>query len=114
VLKSGKVADVDVDVDQLDQAGQRRDLHTGRRRIPARFSRLVGRTAYPLTALAELSGHKPFHARMLVGDAVHQVHTHQLSIANGSFHAGCLITADACADDRLLLGYPSAARTAAS
>jgi hypothetical protein len=51
---------------------------------------------------------------MLVGDAVHQVHTHQLSIANGSFHAGCPITADACADDRLLLGYPSAAPTATS
>jgi diacylglycerol kinase family enzyme len=43
---------------------------------------------------------------MLVGDTVHQVHTHQVNIANGSFHAGCPITADASANDRLLLCYP--------
>ena len=32
--------------------------------------------------------------------------THQLNIANGSFHAGRPITGDASADDRLLLVYP--------
>jgi hypothetical protein len=33
------------------------------------------------------------------------VRTHQLNIANGAFHAGTPITADASADDRLLLAY---------
>jgi diacylglycerol kinase (ATP) len=32
--------------------------------------------------------------------------THQLNIANGSFHAGRPITGDTSADDRLLLAYP--------
>jgi diacylglycerol kinase family enzyme len=32
--------------------------------------------------------------------------THQLNIANGSFHGGRPITRDASADDRLLLVYP--------
>jgi diacylglycerol kinase family enzyme len=31
--------------------------------------------------------------------------THQVNIANGSFHGGRPITADASADDRLLLAY---------
>lgn len=31
--------------------------------------------------------------------------THQLNIANGGFHAGCPITGDTGADDRLLLVY---------
>ena len=31
--------------------------------------------------------------------------THQLNIANGSFHGGRPITGDASADDRLLLAY---------
>src|SRR5262249_4333728 len=35
----------------------------------------------------------------------HTLDTHQLNIANGSFHAGRPITGDAGADDRMLLVY---------
>ena len=37
--------------------------------------------------------------------------THQLNIANGSFHGGRPITADASADDRLLLAYSLGGRS---
>jgi hypothetical protein len=39
------------------------------------------------------------------GDRYCTLDTHQLNIANGSFHAGRPITGDASADDRLLLVY---------
>jgi diacylglycerol kinase family enzyme len=36
----------------------------------------------------------------------HEFRTHQLYVANGGFHSGRPITADAHADDRLLVAYP--------
>jgi YegS/Rv2252/BmrU family lipid kinase len=72
------------------------------------LKRLLGRAAYPLTALARLPRHRAFQAVITVGGAGGQeraVTTHQLNIANGSFHGGRPITADASADDRLLLAY---------
>jgi diacylglycerol kinase (ATP) len=81
------------------------------------LKRLLGRAAYPLTALARLPRHRPFRAVITVGGAggadgpggaggqEHAMTTHQLNIANGSFHGGRPITADASADDRLLLAY---------
>jgi YegS/Rv2252/BmrU family lipid kinase len=81
------------------------------------LKRLLGRAAYPLTALARLPRHRPFRAVITVGgaDGAGGAHgaggqerammTHQVNIANGSFHGGRPITADASADDRLLLAY---------
>jgi len=81
------------------------------------LKRLLGRAAYPLTALARLPRHRPFRAVITAGgaDGAGGAHgagrqerammTHQVNIANGSFHGGRPITADASADDRLLLAY---------
>lgn len=108
VLASGKVADVD-----LGQAG---DIFfanlvsvglSGHVAATVRhdLKRLLGRVAYPLTALARLPGHRPFQATIATADERRTLRTHQLNIANGSFHAGRPITGDASADDRLLLAY---------
>jgi YegS/Rv2252/BmrU family lipid kinase len=107
-LGSGKVADVD-----LGQAGP--DSFTNMvslgvsvqvaGRVPHRLKRHLGRTAYPLTALGALPGHRPFRARITAGDTTLKFETHQLNIANGAFHGGRRIARDADIDDRLLLAY---------
>jgi len=63
---------------------------------------VLGRAAYPLTALALLPGHRPFTARLRIGEEVHELVTHQLNIANGSHHAGRAIAPDTGLDDREL------------
>jgi YegS/Rv2252/BmrU family lipid kinase len=109
LLTDGKVADVD-----LGQAGDAifaNLVSTGlstqvAATVPHQLKRVAGRAAYPLTALARLPRHRPFHATIIAGDRRYTVDTHQLNIANGSFHAGRPITGDASADDRLLVVYP--------
>ena len=59
---------------------------------------MLGRAAYPLTAVARLPGHRPFQATITTGDRHCTVKTHQLNIANGIFHAGRPITGDVSAD----------------
>jgi diacylglycerol kinase (ATP) len=108
VLASGKVADVD-----LGQAGDTFFANlvsvglSGHVAATVRhdLKRLLGRVAYPLTAVARLPGHRPFQATIATADQRRTLRTHQLNIANGSFHAGRPITGDASADDRLLLAY---------
>jgi diacylglycerol kinase (ATP) len=108
VLTSGKVADVDL--------GQAEDTFfanlvsiglSGHVAATVRhdLKRLLGRIAYPLTALARLPGHHAFQATITTDGQHRTLRTHQLNIANGSFHAGRPIAADASADDRLLLAY---------
>ena len=115
VLVAGKVADVDlgraggVFFANLVSVGLSAYVAAN---VPHQLKRLAGRAAYPVTALAGLPRHRPFHARITVGDQNYTLDTHQLNIANGSFHAGRPITGDASADDRLLLVYPSAAAAA--
>jgi diacylglycerol kinase (ATP) len=75
-------------------------------RTPPLLKRLTGRLAYPLTALALLIRHRPLHAVVRSGGQEYTLITHQLYVANGGFHAGRPIAADADADDRLLLVYP--------
>jgi diacylglycerol kinase (ATP) len=109
VLAAGKVADVD-----LGQAGEvifANLVSTGlsaqvAATVPHQLKRVLGRAAYPLTALAGLPRHRPLRATITVGEQRHTLATHQLNIANGSFHGGRPITGDASADDRLLLVYP--------
>ncbi|MEH0820773.1 MULTISPECIES: diacylglycerol/lipid kinase family protein [unclassified Micromonospora] len=109
VLTQGKVIDVDLGI-----AGGRRftnQLGVGLStdimlRTPPRLKRVSGRLAYPLTALALLGGHRPLRATVRAGDTKYEFVTHQLYVANGGFHAGRPIAADADADDRLLVAYP--------
>jgi YegS/Rv2252/BmrU family lipid kinase len=108
VLAAGKVADVDLGkagdaiFANLVSIGISAQVAAT---VPHQLKRLIGRAAYPLTALAALPGHRPFHASITAGDRSWTLDTHQLNIANGSFHAGRPITGDASADDRLLLVY---------
>ncbi|GHJ53711.1 diacylglycerol kinase [Nonomuraea sp. TT08I-71] len=73
---------------------------------PPRLKRVVGRLAYPLTALGLLARHRPLRVRVRAEGREHAFDTHQVYVANGGFHAGRPITADANADDRLLVAYP--------
>ena len=107
-LTGGKVADVD-----LGHAAGRHFANLTSlgvsvlvaEHVPHGLKRLLGRAAYPLTALALLPRHQPFHARLRVDGELYELATHQLNIANGSFHAGRAIAADAGVDDRLLVVY---------
>jgi diacylglycerol kinase (ATP) len=108
VLAAGKVADVDLGragdtvFANLVSAGLSAQVAAS---VPHQLKRVAGRAAYPLTALAALPRHRAFRAVITAGDRTLEVETHQLNIANGSFHAGRPITSDAGADDRLLLAY---------
>ncbi|GAA0806961.1 diacylglycerol/lipid kinase family protein [Spirilliplanes yamanashiensis] len=73
---------------------------------PRALKRVAGRLAYPATALALLARHRPLRAVVHAAGRRHEFVTHQLYVANGGFHAGRPITADAHADDRLLVAYP--------
>lgn len=75
-------------------------------KAPPPLKRVTGRLAYPITALALLTRHRPLHAIVRAGGREHEFVTHQLYVANGGFHAGRPIAADAHADDRLLVAYP--------
>jgi YegS/Rv2252/BmrU family lipid kinase len=75
-------------------------------KAPARLKRVTGRLAYPITALALLPRHRPVHVTVRANGQTREFVTHQLYVANGGFHAGRPITADANADDRLLVAYP--------
>ncbi|SCL30620.1 lipid kinase, YegS/Rv2252/BmrU family [Micromonospora rhizosphaerae] len=109
VLTDGKVIDVD-----LGLVGDMRFTnHVGvglsadvMLRTPPRLKRVTGRLAYPVTALALLARHRPLRATVRAEAREHEFVTHQLYVANGGFHAGRPITADADADDRLLVAYP--------
>ena len=108
-LADGKVIDVDVGI----AGGMPFANHVGiglsaevMLRAPARLKRVTGRLAYPITALALLPRHRPVHVTVRANGQTRAFVTHQLYVANGGFHAGRPITADANADDRLLVAYP--------
>lgn len=109
VLSRGKVIDVDLglagDTPFANHVGVGLSADT-MLRTPPRLKRAVGRLAYPLTALALITRHRPLRATVRAGGVAHEFVTHQLLVANGGFHAGRRITADADADDRLLVAYP--------
>jgi diacylglycerol kinase (ATP) len=74
--------------------------------VPSRLKRRLGRLAYPITALGLLARHRPLRATVRADGQEIVFSTHQVYVANGGFHAGRPITADAHADDRLLVAYP--------
>ncbi|WFE26688.1 diacylglycerol kinase family protein [Solwaraspora sp. WMMD791] len=109
VITEGKVIDVD-----LGLAG---DLpfanHVGiglsadvMLRTPPRLKRMVGKLAYPATAAALMARHRPLRVSVRAEGRTREFTTHQLYVANGGHQAGRPITADANADDRLLVAYP--------
>jgi diacylglycerol kinase (ATP) len=107
-LADGKVADVD-----LARAGG--DVFANMASIglsvqvaqatPGALKRLLGRSAYTLTALRHLPTHRPFKATLTADGTQRVLWTHQLNVANGAYHAGRRITRDASVDDRLLVAY---------
>jgi diacylglycerol kinase (ATP) len=108
LVLTGKVADVDLgqvgDLTFANLVSVGMSGHVAAT-VPHRLKRIAGRVAYPITALRKLPWHDPFDARIDVHGTQYELRTHQLNIANGSSHAGRPITADASADDRLLLVY---------
>ena len=108
-LAGGKVIDVDLGL----AGGTAFTNHVGiglsadlMLAAPRLLKRVIGRTAYPVTALGLLARHRPLRVVVRAGGREHTFVTHQLYVANGGFHAGRPITADAHADDRLLVAYP--------
>ncbi|HEX9999032.1 MAG TPA: diacylglycerol kinase family protein [Actinoplanes sp.] len=73
---------------------------------PRPLKRVLGRFAYPLTALGLLARHRPMRFTVRAEGRQHVYTSHQLYVANGGHHAGRPITGDANADDRLLVAYP--------
>ncbi len=65
--------------------------------VTARRKQRYGRLAYLITALAVLAYHKPFYVRLTDKDGELEAHfeTHQIVVANGSYHAGSEIAVDA-------------------
>jgi diacylglycerol kinase family enzyme len=66
---------------------------------------MLGRAAYPLTAITILPRHRPFRAYITVDGKRHELLTHQLNIANGRFHGGWQIARDVSIDNRKLVAY---------
>ena len=121
VIRRGKVADVDAGLVRRD-AGAVPDAEAlagevfanmvslgmsvaVAERAPAGLKRIVGRTAYALTALHRMPVHQPFRATVRTAYDTLDFVTHQLNIANGAHHSGRPIARDAGPDDRRLAIY---------
>ncbi|GAA2863675.1 hypothetical protein GCM10010517_22770 [Streptosporangium fragile] len=108
VFRTGKVADVDLGV-----AGDREFANLASfgvsvevaGRVRHWVKRILGRAAYPLTALTILPSHRPFRAFLTVDGRRHELLTHQLNIANGRFHGGWQVAKDISIDNGLLVAY---------
>ncbi|GAA0558218.1 diacylglycerol/lipid kinase family protein [Actinomadura livida] len=118
----GKVADVDVGWFEStgdprgDGPGEEREhifanmvslglsVHVADR-VPHALKRVVGRSAYGMTAAALLPRHRAFTARITIDGETAELATHQLNIANGAHQSGQRIARDASPDDRLLAVY---------
>jgi YegS/Rv2252/BmrU family lipid kinase len=108
VFTSGKVADIDLgmagDIPFANLTSFGVSVEVAGKVRPW-LKRLLGRAAYPLTALTVLPSHRPFRAVITVDGRRHEVLTHQLNIANGRFHGGWQIARDISIDDRMLAAY---------
>ncbi|XRQ13660.1 diacylglycerol/lipid kinase family protein [Actinomadura welshii] len=74
-------------------------------RVPHGLKRVLGRSAYGLTAARLLARHEAFTARITIDGETVELATHQLNIANGAHQSGQRIARDASPDDRLLAVY---------
>ncbi|MFF3669243.1 diacylglycerol/lipid kinase family protein [Microtetraspora malaysiensis] len=108
VFTEGKVADID-----LGLCGDRPFANLASFGVSVEVAgtvrpwvkRVLGRAAYPLTAIRLLPRHQPFRAYITVDGRRHEVLTHQLNIANGRFHGGWQIARDISIDNRRLVAY---------
>ncbi|MEU5879132.1 YegS/Rv2252/BmrU family lipid kinase [Spirillospora sp. NPDC047279] len=75
------------------------------RNVPHGLKRVIGRSAYALTAARLLPRHEAFKATIRIGGETRELRTHQLNVANGAHHSGQRIARDASPDDRLLAVY---------
>jgi YegS/Rv2252/BmrU family lipid kinase len=108
LFRTGKVADIDLGV-----AGGREFANLASfgvsvevaGKVKPWLKRLVGRAAYPLTALMILPRHQPFRAFLTVDGHRHELLTHQLNIANGRFHGGWQVAKDISIDNGRLVAY---------
>ncbi|WP_248962707.1 diacylglycerol/lipid kinase family protein [Sphaerisporangium perillae] len=108
VFSRGKVADID-----LGMAGDRPFANLASFGVSVEVAgtvrpwlkRILGRAAYPLTALTILPKHEPFRAYITVDGRRHELLTHQLNIANGRYHGGWQIASDISIDNRNLVAY---------
>ncbi|MDF2712127.1 MAG: diacylglycerol kinase [Nonomuraea muscovyensis] len=108
VFATGKVADID-----LGMADDRPFANLASFGVSVEVAgtvkpwlkRVLGRPAYPLTALTILPGHRPFRAVITVDGQRHELLTHQLNIANGRFHGGWQVARDISIDDGMLVAY---------
>jgi YegS/Rv2252/BmrU family lipid kinase len=133
VLRDGKVADVDVgwfkadppeadppEADPLEGGPPAAERGRGAifanmvsiglsvhvsEEVPHDLKRVMGRSAYAVTAARLLPRHEAFKATIRIGDDVRTMATHQLNVANGAHHSGQRIARDASPDDRLLAVY---------
>ncbi|WP_093167245.1 diacylglycerol/lipid kinase family protein [Sinosporangium album] len=108
VLTTGKVADIDLgvagDITFANLASFGVSVEVAGTVRPW-LKKILGRAAYPVTALALLPGHHPFRAVLTVDGRRHELLTHQLNIANGRFQGGWQIAKDISIDDRMLVAY---------
>ncbi|WP_018657959.1 diacylglycerol/lipid kinase family protein [Actinomadura flavalba] len=108
VLRDGKVADVDVGSADghifANMVSVGLSVHVAEQ-VPHKLKRVLGRSAYGLTAAWLLLRHKPFTATCELGDETLTLTTHQLNVANGGHQSGQRIARDAGPDDRLLALY---------
>ncbi|MET8145997.1 diacylglycerol kinase family protein [Sphaerisporangium sp. NPDC005288] len=108
VFSRGKVADID-----LGMAGDQPFANLASFGVSVEVAgtvrpwlkRMLGRAAYPLTALTVLPRHEPFRAYITVDGRRHELLTHQLNIANGRYHGGWQIARDISIDNRRLVAY---------
>ncbi|MFF5207371.1 diacylglycerol/lipid kinase family protein [Streptosporangium sp. NPDC000396] len=108
VFRTGKVADIDLGV-----AGDREFANLASfgvsvevaGKVKPWLKRILGRPAYPLTALTILPRHQPFRAVITVDGQRHELLTHQLNIANGRFHGGWQVAKDISIDNGRLVAY---------
>lgn len=108
VFRNGKVADIDLGI-----AGDREFANLASFGVSVEVAgtvrpwlkRLLGRAAYPLTALTVLPRHQPFRAFLMVDGRRHELLTHQLNIANGRFHGGWQVAKDISIDNGRLVAY---------
>ncbi|MEV4888003.1 diacylglycerol/lipid kinase family protein [Nonomuraea sp. NPDC050547] len=108
VFATGKVADIDLGMADdrpfanLASFGVSVEVAG---KVKPWLKRIIGRPAYPLTALTILPGHRPFRAFITVDGQRHELLTHQLNIANGRFHGGWQVAKDISIDNGQLVAY---------
>ena len=108
VFDTGKVADIDLGMADdrpfanLASFGVSVEVAG---KVKPWLKRVLGRPAYPLTALTVLPGHTPFRAYITVDGHRHELLTHQLNIANGRFHGGWQVARDISIDNGMLVAY---------